>query len=97
MSRDLQGPVKIEACMMKEYLAGTRRNAGFLDWQAVSQAFLNASESSVTPFPAAPKDSTLKTRVFLGPVLISEILGTIVCVLWTWEIFPEQNGRRKLK
>ena len=67
MSRDLQGPVKIEACIMKEYLAGTRRNAGFLDWQAVSQAFLNASESSVTPFPAAPKDSTLKTRMFLGP------------------------------
>lgn len=67
MRRDLQGPVKVEACIMKEYLAGARRKADFLDWQAVAQAFLNASESSLIPFPTAPKDSTLKIRVFLGP------------------------------
>jgi len=49
MRRDLQGPLKIVACIMKEYLAGTRRSADFLDWQAESQALLNAWESSVIP------------------------------------------------
>jgi hypothetical protein len=67
MRRDLQGPLKIVACIMKEYLAGTRRSADFLDWQAESQALLNAWESSVIPFPTAPKDSTLKTTVVLEP------------------------------
>lgn len=64
---DLQGPVKIVDWIMKENPLGTRIRAVESLWQAVSQAILNASVSSVMPSPAAPNFLTSKTPLeFVG-------------------------------
>ncbi|KAI5336211.1 hypothetical protein L3X38_015478 [Prunus dulcis] len=58
---------------MNEKPRGTRILAADSLWQAVSQAILNASVSSVWPSPTAPNDRTSKTpeKLLLGLVASS--------------------------